>query len=637
MSSALYQATIEEKAGSILRVRVTAVHPAVEEFGTDKGFAWQILSGWISPAGDESDAELAARHIQRVEHTPIEGGTVTQKNREFFSFARTSDEKPSVVYTLEVSAPSLIADIDIGAIEKDGYYEITTPEVASKIRAFEKKRTTKPKPAKAAPSLPSHTFEDVRSLMFRTARGQLLYSYERITILLHHWAADVDDAELLRWLDELTDAVSRPRSYFAGKLAFYRARAGQMDSARWWLEIAEKALPEGHDFSVRESPLDLDGLIPSWWMLGKDDKARAGFELRKKMSSSNHEKHLLFSLAAMARQTSIAEELFPGLFPNGACDVSWLVDGLLALLSDGGGDLFDRVMTKWSGLTTLVDSTFSTEALRMFVRAGTPERYIALSEKYKVVDKAYVVNALAACEARDAKLAVTAANQVLDAPDCFRWRETFLALAILATHAPEQAQLRGAPLVERPNVYRYVYLAALGRNDEARAGLCADNCAEIASVTTDRALAVDALKMGVELELPRNQFDKRYYARLVALGERAYVDATLERALVQIAALKPGARTCAGVFAEVAARVGRRDLAQKAITLPTKSYRNQVARYTATGCAASGDWTGAFAALMYDSGGGTDSSNSLQVIFESDRDAAPWSGSFPLRVAASRS
>lgn len=145
-----YIVTCLEKNGPVVRLEVILVHPDIETFGTERCFAWKLLSDFVSPDDDGDDVELARKYITRVEVGPLMHGTVTSQERGWFSVKREVEaeddedaELPTVVYTIEVSDPSLLRPVKVGDSEESVAYVETDkmifdePAAASDWRRFE--------------------------------------------------------------------------------------------------------------------------------------------------------------------------------------------------------------------------------------------------------------------------------------------------------------------------------------------------------------------------------------------------------------------------------------------------------------------------------------------------------------------
>ena len=121
MSSPLYDGAFLEKKGATVRYRLTIIHPDVSDFGTDRFFAWKLLSDWVSPTDDADDATMARKYIRKVELSPLENGTVDEKGKGFFTVKRKGKKNPTVVYTIEVSDPAILKGISVG--DSDEVYQ----------------------------------------------------------------------------------------------------------------------------------------------------------------------------------------------------------------------------------------------------------------------------------------------------------------------------------------------------------------------------------------------------------------------------------------------------------------------------------------------------------------------------------
>ncbi|MBK9260553.1 MAG: hypothetical protein IPM54_12085 [Polyangiaceae bacterium] len=110
-------------------LQATLVHPDIDTFGTERLFAWKLLSDFVSPDDDGDDVTLARKYIKHVEVGPLAHGTVNKRGRGWFSITRATEdvddedaERPAVVYTIEVSDPSLLSQLEEGDSEESLAY-----------------------------------------------------------------------------------------------------------------------------------------------------------------------------------------------------------------------------------------------------------------------------------------------------------------------------------------------------------------------------------------------------------------------------------------------------------------------------------------------------------------------------------
>src|SRR3954462_10183412 len=109
MSSPLYRGEFLEKKNKTVRLRFTIVHPDVSNFGTDRLFAWKLLSDWVSPPDHGDELELAARYVESVKLSPLKNAKVARKAKDYFTVERGKGQKPpTVVYTIKVTDPALL-------------------------------------------------------------------------------------------------------------------------------------------------------------------------------------------------------------------------------------------------------------------------------------------------------------------------------------------------------------------------------------------------------------------------------------------------------------------------------------------------------------------------------------------------
>jgi hypothetical protein len=93
MSSPLYSGEITAKRGATVRYRLALVHPDENRFGTDRLFAWKLLSHWVSPPDQGDDRALAAKYVERVTLSPLKNGTITRTTANALEVQRIDWEK----------------------------------------------------------------------------------------------------------------------------------------------------------------------------------------------------------------------------------------------------------------------------------------------------------------------------------------------------------------------------------------------------------------------------------------------------------------------------------------------------------------------------------------------------------------
>ncbi|MDX2092170.1 MAG: WGR domain-containing protein [Kofleriaceae bacterium] len=690
MSSPLYVGTIENKKGSTVEFRLTICHPDVSDFGTDRLFAWKLLSDWVSPPDDGSDLELAKKYIRRVDLLPLENGKVDTKGPSSFTVKRVGKTKrPSVVYRIEVTDPSLLDDLEVGASEEVYQYVEPGPALANEepaaggARRFElsagtsnkfweaavdgkvlrvsfgrigtkgttqEKSFAKPalaraeldklireklkkgysevgaaasaeaatasKPAattthakstradaKTAPSAP-RTLTDFCTTAVALTQKKMFWARTFFEDLPYFGEA-FSEEQTLEWLAKLKGSKEH-LSRAAGLMASERARSGNSGAARRFLALAESAAPNPKAHEYREA---LAGLIPAWWRMGQAKKAEAAFTkllADPEEGEEDEERLKMMNIAIHAGAQTELERLMKEL-PKalGSFGSEALRPGMVALFRYRQDAALARMLGHWKQDEWAPE--ISDALAREAFLHGEPERFLELVLQFPDVLGGGVIQwaALSELERKDPARAVAIACQLLDEKFSV---DQARALAILTAHAPAEATKRGSKLLKAADASdRLAILAALGRDEELRKALTnkvlstygyEDALRVTADVTADRTVAVRILQHFVRATITTDDCADMLVA-LIALGERAFVDATLEQELARLSTLSPpGDRDLpCRRLAEAAGVVGRVDLGLKAGKLPTMSVRYCTIDKLIEGCAQVGDWTGAFAAL----------------------------------------
>lgn len=618
MASALYVARFVAKEGATVQIRLTLVHPDVSEFGTDRLWGWKLLYDWVSPPDDGDAVVMAGRYVRSVAVSPVEHGRITGTEADFIQVARTDEEDPVVVYTIEVTDAALLCDIQVG--DEDEVYDFVEPGRGKAVKkppkaklappadkpAATKKRTAARAGKQAPAELPVKTYSDVRQLFFEGLKkyGSSWSDYVVEKGFLSQWAQGTADAEVKGWLSCLQpmDAVAA-----AGLLGLDRLRQGQVAAAQDWLQLAESGYRLAEDYSGRASGV-LAGL---WWRLGQPHKAEAALawveqSVARFGALQNQSVHTLVTVLARGGRWAEVLSRAPQVLDGGTYREDLLIPGVLLAWEESPA-AFTALMEKWTqtlgpGNCYRQCYELSLSLLRLVLQRGEPEKYLEQLLRFpQVLDGMWLGRcALLRTETKSPALAVELAARLADVEDlhpdllerCF---------AVLMRHAPsraaawvarEQEQWRGHPSLQG-------YLMAAGQVEEVRAQLAAATSGSFAGIawqTTERGLAVEALK---KTALACREPNGHILLPLLDLGERAFVDEILQAQLQKISELPTKQRDipCRGL-ALVAAQLGRADLAFAAVKLPGPAVRRYAASSLAAGAAAVGDFTTAYAALQ---------------------------------------
>ena len=575
MASALYEATFVAKKGATVKIEVSIVHPHVDDFGTDHLFAWKLIADWVSPSDDSTEPELARKYIKRVELSPLRNATVARKTASGFTVKRKGTNDPKVTYTIEVTDAALLAGIKKG--DSDEIYDVS-------------EHTAKPRKASAAAvaSSPTKTWNDLRRVTLELVKSNDGTWSDSIVGggMLQRWACDASDKEIEGWLGDLRkeEAVKG-----AALIAADRARAGDVASAKHFLAYAE-AKHESDDFK------GMSGLVSAWWQFGKTTQATKGFQQvtagLAEYLSGNHLVHTLVTIAALGGAWDEVTKLIPKTF-DGSGSSDEIVPALLFAFAEGKQRVFDAIMKRWMKAESDSSSyELSFKLARACTERGTPERYLELVLAWHNVidDFQCAPHALAETEKRDPARAVAIAERLL-ADDRLHSYLHCLALAILTRHAPKRAAAWATKHLPKQKAKLAGWsgqLAALGRTAEARTYVKAgaDDWYAVASVTTDRALAIETL------------VEARDWVHLADLGETKRVEAELAKDLARITRLPPKKRDheCRSL-GRTAAMTGHAEIAFAAVKLPGPAVRRYTASALVRGFVSVGDYTNALRAL----------------------------------------
>jgi len=514
----------------------------------------------------------------------VEGAYVhTQYGRIGGSGQRTQKDAGSVTAAETVSKKLLAEKL------KKGYRDVTPTAAKTEARPAASKRD-----ANAPPPLAAKTFDDVRAAVFENVAADGHTSL--IEDLISHivvWAPDATDEQVTAWIAALPKAKDGWHSQAAGRVAVQRVLAGQDASARTFLALAEKGAPKKDHSAIRNA---MNGLIPAWWRLGQQAKADAAYTAQLAGESHSQRIEDLARVAALGGQVDRFIE--HGII--GAICNPFEGEALVALFIDG-----PKILAKALNDAKEVDrsSELAVALARHTFREGKPERFLEMALAFPKVFRGSsrcIELALLTLATKAPAQAVKLAQRILDNDD-LEQASHIRAASILARHAPDQAVrwAKKAPIAkERGYSCHTTVLAALGKTADARKLLAKNEWnqkAEVAELTVDRGLALDALRASL------TDTDFRPCVALVHLydlGERSLVDDYFEEQLRRLAALSPSERdlTCRQL-AQWAGAIGRVDIGTKIAKAPSKGLRHLSAKELMTGCAGVGDHAGALAAL----------------------------------------
>jgi hypothetical protein len=103
----LYRVTVLAKKDTTVKLRVTATHPDVKSFGTDRYFGWKLLN----PEAYDDDME-ARRDIARVS-VALDKGRPTSERPGYLLI--TPGSKATATYTIEVAQAAALEKVEVGA------------------------------------------------------------------------------------------------------------------------------------------------------------------------------------------------------------------------------------------------------------------------------------------------------------------------------------------------------------------------------------------------------------------------------------------------------------------------------------------------------------------------------------------
>lgn len=651
MATALYDQEFLARDGNIVRLRLTITHPDESRFGTDRLFAWKLLSDWVSPPEDEPDEAMARRYIRRVELSPPQNAKLLETCPGHIRVARKGRKNPSVEYRIEVSDAALIADIQAGDRDETTHFvevdrflpDEPAPAPAPTEKPAAKKRKEPPPP-------PVRTFRDFQDALVGWGAAS---DPERLIPVMVSWAQEADDERLLGWLERMENRGFRARA--AGLLAVVRAQTGR--SPERFMAFADAAKPDEQD---RRAYADaVKGLIPAWWRVGRHEEAEAAW----RWLEEHHQVWRIPGDDAVAELANAAalggrHERVLALVPRLRADEPRaFAAGLAALIIDGAEAVYTDVLRRWEGVGQRQPPSFDLCAL-IFNRLhalGRAALCLDLATRFPRVLGLCTQAALIETARVSPADALVAARRILADRRPFYDPVPALALALVAADSPAEAEawLRDDPsaIAARDSERHLIYLAALGRNEEIRPYLTkleqttdlwefrrtgyGASLSLVPILTTDRSLAVDALRGLVLHPLFENELASSSpspFTWLADLGEHAFVEERLTAWLLRIEALPPKARDLrCRELARHAAAAGRTDLARAAAALPGKSVRYCSALDWALGSVNVGDWSGAMAAL--DTAPGHASSIAFSMADAAERAGCYGPRASPLRVS----
>jgi hypothetical protein len=618
MASALYVARFVAKEGATVQIRLTLVHPDVSEFGTDRLWGWKLLYDWVSPPDDGDAVAMAGRYVRSVAVSPVEHGRITGTEADFIQVARTDEEDPVVVYTIEVTDAALLGDIQVG--DEDEVYDFVEPGRGKALKkpprakkapsadqpAAAKKRTGARAGKQAPAELSVKSYSDVRQLFLQGLKkyGGGWSDYVVDKGFLSRWAQGAADAEVKGWLAALQpmDAVAA-----AALLGLDRLRQGQVAAAQDWLQLAESGYRQAEDYSGRAS----GALAGLWWRLGQPQKAEAALAWVEQAVAQfgalqNQSVHTLVTVLARGGRWAEVLARAPQVLNGGTYREDLLIPGVLLAWEDSPA-AFTALMSQWTetlgpGNCHRQCYELSLSLLRLVLQRGEPEKYLEQLLRFpQVLDGMWLGRcALLRTETQSPALAVELAARLADVEDLHPYLLE-RCLAVLMRHAPSRAAAWVARDQElwREHPSLQGYLMAAGQVAEPRAQLAAATSGSFAGIawqTSERGLAVEALK---KTALACREPNEDILLPLLDLGERAFVDEVLQAELQKISGLPTKQRDipCRGL-ARAAAQLGRADLAFAAVKLPGPAVRQYAASSLAAGAAAVGDFTTAYAALQ---------------------------------------
>jgi predicted DNA-binding WGR domain protein len=527
---------------------------------------------------------------------------------------------------------------------KKGYAEVGGGDAPAAVQA--------PKPAakkavgKGAESPSPKTFDDLRNTTLELLRGKAAGGswVDPFIGYILVWSHEATDEQVMAWLDRLPAPKKGWLSNGAGLVAVQRVLAGKADSAKRFLAVAESTLPKDPEGRLTA----LEGLLPARWRLGKEDDANKAFastraELFQNLGEARQQQALC-GMAALGGQKELVEKLITDYGDP-------LLLAIPALVADGFEKPLAKCLKSWNAEASDGEWDLSRALVRELLRRDQADRYLELviASPLLLGYWDHIAVAFVALEKKEPKKAAVLAERLLDGGDDVRDATRFRAVALLTAHAPARAEAwakKNAKLLDKKKggLERYVWLAALGRTEEARGGIkeivasddrdAVGHLAWLGAVTNDRALAIEALKAHVDRSPSYDDVDT-VLVQLVDLGERAFVDELLDKRLAEIEKSAPKDRDheCRKLC-KSAGMTGRHDLGLAAYALPTKSKRPYVAKEWVRGCALVGDWTSALTALELDPD--DDSNGRVSTAIQGLRVAldAPFDGprAVPLRA-----
>jgi hypothetical protein len=590
VASRLYEGEVIAVQDDLIKYRLEIAHPDVVDFGTDRLFAWKLLSNWISPPEEGTAAELAARYVKEVEVVSLDHASVvtTTDNSIVVKRLRGKRKAPVVTYAIRLTDAALLSGVRGG--ESEDVYEYV-----ERVGAATPAKPSAPARKKSASEpLPPKTYEDLVATFVGLFDPSSNFDSEHFGDFIAYVAELCTDNQLTDWITKLP---ARPHGVRAASLvAVERATRGSRDSARHFLELAlsYRASEPEVEAPVEHRSRDhreLFALVPAWWRLGHDARAAASFALLPPKDRpvvailAGRPEHIgAFQFSSFREQSDAWSEIGPYL---------------PVLLADGHGEMLHQILEAfrtpiqdWPGVRNSLGSMEDAFVMaRFFERSQHPEGYLELvmrhSELYAAI---FVPPSLRALERAAPAQAASWSKRVLDwAIETGKPDLRAPALATWAAVAPGEAAAwadgPGHELFALGAEGRAALLAASGRDHEALALVDDPSIDTIPTLTRDASVARAFL-------LGKKQHNATSLRQLDALGESAWVDAFLAKELAEEKPKTPAKRTLT-----LAKDLGRNALMLENLRLLSAGNRPYAAHECVTSCVRARDYTGAFGAL----------------------------------------